>query len=679
MICRLQGIADKRGMVKTKFQGFSELNKEQTSAVKRAASSETAKRSSPASAAYFIAAIVLILGSPYASEHPWIIYPALAIFTISLAIRLVILIRFDSIYDFSIRLWCGLNFSAVIAAAITWASISSLAIYYYENTWTSLLTTAATAAICAGGLLSIGMNKRLTQAHVTIILLPNLIVSMVVGGYGMVAFFLTYLAYCLIQSRYIYTEFWNSRINAMRLDAETKQRLHQLTYLDSLTNLPNRELFHDRLQQSIHDAKRRNNFCGVMFVGLDRFSKINDTLGHHCGDELLKDVSVRIQNVLRENDTVARYSGDTFAITINSLDDAQVAARIANKIIDSFAQPFELAGLELFITTSIGISLYPIDGNEQENLIKNAESTMYQVKQQGGCNYQYYKSDIHAESMEQLQLETKLRHALERNEFVLYYQPKINLHEGVLSGFEALLRWLPQNSEMVSPVKFIPILESTGLIVEVGEWVLRQACLQAKEWQKICTKQFRMAVNLSARQFKHAGLAEMVARVLSETGLDAEWLELEITESMLMEDTEHTFMVLRQLQDMGIHLSIDDFGTGYSSLAYLKRMPINSLKIDRSFVKDITTDSSDAAVVQTIIAMAHNLNLTVVAEGTETAEQVSFLRYQQCDETQGFYFSRPLPADELREMLQSLKHWLSDQAARDIASANNFVLISSAT
>ncbi len=659
------------------FQGFKELNSEQTAEVKRAANLETAKRSSPAALAYFFAAIVLIFGSPYAREHPWIIYPALVIFTICLAIRFLILIRFDEIYDFSIKLWTRLKFSAVLITALAWSIVSSLALYYYENSWTSLLTTASTAAICAGGLLSIGMNKRLTQAHVTIILLPNIIVSITIDDYGMAVFFLTYLAYCLIQSRYIFTEFWTARINALRLDAETTQRLHQLTYLDSLTNLPNRDLFHDRLNQSIQDAKRRNTICAVLFVGLDRFSIINETLGHQCGDDLLKAASARIMNVLRGNDTVARYTGDTFALIINSLENQQDAARIANKIIDTFAQPFELAELELFITTSIGISLYPEDGSEQEKIIKNAESTMYQVKQQGGSHYKYYKADIHAESMEQLQLEAKLRRAMDKNEFVLYYQPKVNLHEGTLSGFEALMRWCPPNSEMVSPVKFIPILESTGLIVPVGEWVLQQACKQAKEWQTVCANKFRMAVNLSARQFKHDGLAEMVARVLKETGLDAEWLELEITESMLMEDTDHTLTVLQQLRDMGVHLSIDDFGTGYSSLAYLKRMPINTLKIDRSFVKDITTDASDAAVVQTIIAMAHNLNLSVVAEGTETAEQVNFLRSQQCDETQGFYFSRPLPANELYEMLEQAKHWLSDEAAKDIIGVDNCVSISS--
>jgi len=666
-------------MSNTNFHGFHELNDSQIAQVKRAASNELARRSTPAAFVYLIAMAIIIMGSSFDTDYPWVIYSAMAIFTITFAIRFVTLVRFNAIYDSSPRTWNLLISSAVITTSITWGIISSLSIYYYQTSWTPLLVTGATAAIVAGGLFSLGIYKRLTQIHITAILLPNFIGSMLVGGYGIAIYFITFLVYCLIQSRYVYTEFWNARINAVRLDAETQQRLHQLTYLDSLTNLPNRELFHDRLQQAIHDAKRRNTICGVMFVGLDRFSKINDTLGHHSGDDLLKAVSRRIKDVLRENDTVSRYSGDTFALIINSLDDAQDAARIANKIIDAFALPFEISELELFITTSIGISLFPDDGDEQENLIKKAESTMYKVKQQGGSNYQYYKTDIHAESMEQLQLEAKLRRALEKNEFVLYYQPKVNLHDGTLSGFEALMRWFPQNSEqeseMVSPVTFIPILESTGLIVPVGEWVLRQACIQAKEWQKVCANKFRMAVNLSARQFKHDGLAEMVARVLGETGLEPEWLELEITESMLMEDTDYTLSVLQQLQDMGVHLSIDDFGTGYSSLAYLKRMPINTLKIDRSFVKDITTDSSDAAVVQTIIAMAHNLNLTVVAEGTETAAQVNFLRYQQCDETQGFYFSKPLPAAELREMLELARHWLSDAAAEHITDTDNCVAI----
>jgi EAL domain-containing protein (putative c-di-GMP-specific phosphodiesterase class I) len=300
---------------------------------------------------------------------------------------------------------------------------------------------------------------------------------------------------------------------------------------------------------------------------------------------------------------------------------------------------------------------------------------MYRSKEEGGNKYQYYEPNINNESIERLKLETRLRRALERNEFVLYYQPKVSLITGKLSGFEALLRWSPSEEEMISPARFIPILEDTGLIVPVGEWVLRTACQQAKQWQVYLPDNAKMAVNLSARQFQDANLSQLVADVLDETGLDAEYLELEITESMLMEDTDHTIKILQQLHDMGIHLSIDDFGTGYSSLAYLKRMPIGTLKIDRSFVKDITTDSNDATVVQTIIAMAHTLKLRVIAEGSETADQIQFLREQQCDETQGFYFSRPLPANQLRPMLEDGQELLSYNFSDKSMQENNCVPI----
>jgi diguanylate cyclase (GGDEF)-like protein len=463
----------------------------------------------------------------------------------------------------------------------------------------------------------------------------------------------------MMQSSYISRNYWESRINAVRLDNETQQRLHQLTYLDSLTNLPNRELFYDRVQQAINDAKRRQTLSCVMFVGLDRFNKINDTFGHQTGDQLLIDVAKRISHTLRENDTISRYSGDTFAIALTNMKDARDAARVASKILEEFSQPFELDGLEVFVTTSIGITVCPTDANTPDKLIKNAESTMYRSKEEGGNKYQYYEHNINSESIERLKLETRLRRALDRKEFALHYQPKVNLKTGKLSGFEALLRWSPSENEMVSPAKFIPILEDTGLIVPVGEWVLRTACQQVKEWQSFLPEDTKMAVNLSARQFKDENLSKLVADVLDETDLDAEFLELEITESMVMEDTDHTIRILQQLHDMGVHLSIDDFGTGYSSLAYLKRMPIGTLKIDRSFVKDITVDANDATVVQTIIAMAHTLKLRVIAEGSETAEQIEFLREQNCDETQGFFFSRPLPAEKLRTMLEFGQELLS--------------------
>ncbi|MGD9385377.1 MAG: EAL domain-containing protein, partial [Thioalkalispiraceae bacterium] len=613
--------------------------------------------------------------SPFYLDHPYIMLPALMVFASALVLRVMLLIRFEAIYDKNPRLWKSIKISAIALTSIVWGLFSSLALFFYETSWTPLLAAASTSAICAGGLMSLSMNTFLSRLHVSAILLPNVIASLLVEGYGMAVFFTTYLLYCLMQSKYIHRSYWESRINAIRLNNETQQRLHELTYHDSLTHLPNRELFYDRVQQAINDAKRRQTLSCVMIVGLDRFNKINDTFGHQTGDKLLIDVASRIKATLRENDTIARYSGDTFAVALTNMKDARDAGRVASKIQDDFSQPFELDGLEVFVTASIGISLYPTDAGSVEQLIQNAESTMYRSKEEGGNKYQYYEPNINNESIERLKLETRLRRALERNEFVLYYQPKVSLITGKLSGFEALLRWSPSEEEMISPARFIPILEDTGLIVPVGEWVLRTACQQAKQWQVYLPDNAKMAVNLSARQFQDANLSQLVADVLDETGLDAEYLELEITESMLMEDTDHTIKILQQLHDMGIHLSIDDFGTGYSSLAYLKRMPIGTLKIDRSFVKDITTDSNDATVVQTIIAMAHTLKLRVIAEGSETADQIQFLREQQCDETQGFYFSRPLPANQLRPMLEDGQELLSYNFSDKSMQENNCVPI----
>jgi len=565
-------------------------------------------------------------------------------------------VRFSRIYEASPRRWYWMKSSGVIMAALTWGCLSGFAILQYGTSWTAMLSTAITTGICAGGMFSLGMKLSLLRAHLSAILLPAFIASLAIDsttGYSLAAVFLTFFIYCQLQSRQINREFWEARINAVRLDAETRNRLHHLTYHDTLTNLPNRDLFNDRLQQSIREYRRLERPVGVLMLGLDRFSKLNDTLGHHAGDELLKECAQRLRDCLREHDTVSRYSGDTFAIVLPNLQEARDVARIATKIIEYMNQPFQIEGLELFVTVSIGITVFPIDTHDAETLIKNAEATMYQVKQQGGNSYQYYETSTNAEAMERLQLETRLRRALERDEFILHYQPKIELHTGRLSGFEALLRWCPDGANPISPAKFIPILEDTGLIVPVGEWVLRTACQQNKLWQEAHLFPVRVAVNLSARQFRDRNLVEVVTRVLADTGLEAHWLELEITESMMMENTEHTMQILQELHAMGVHLSIDDFGTGYSSLAYLKRMPIHTLKIDRSFVQDIIRDKSDAAVVQTIIAMAHNLDLRVVAEGTETAEQVDFLRNQRCDETQGFYFSKPLPAAEIRTMLSN--------------------------
>ena len=638
------------------YHGATDLSPGEIYDLERNAAYEMARRSTPASLSYLAAIAAIALTSTFTQDYGWVTYSAISLFSLGILLRLVLLLRFNQIYETTPQGWYRLKAFGVIMTATTWGSVSGFSILQYGTSWTAMLSTAISTGICAGGMFSLGMKLPLLRAHLAAILLPSFIACLIINsttGYSLAAVFLTFFVYCQIQSRQINREYWEARINAVRLDVETRNRLHRLTYHDTLTDLPNRELFTDRLLQSMRENRRQQHAVGVMMLGLDRFSKINDTLGHHAGDALLKEAAQRLRKSLRDHDTVSRYSGDTFAIVVPNLNGTSDAARIASKIKDAMSQPFDITGLELFVTVSIGITIYPIDTDHPETLVKNAEATMHLVKNQGGNNYQYYETNTNAEAMERLQLETKLRRALEREEFILHFQPKIDLNSGRLSGFEALLRWCPDGATPVSPAKFIPILEDTGLIVPVGEWVLRAACLQNKLWQDAQLYPVRIAVNLSARQFREHNLVELVARVLKDTGLDAKWLELEITESMMMENTEHTMQLLQELNTMGVHLSIDDFGTGYSSLAYLKRMPIHTLKIDRSFVQDIANDKSDAAVVQTIIAMAHNLDLRVVAEGTETAEQVDFLRNQRCDETQGFYFSRPLPAAEIGSMLSS--------------------------
>ena len=644
----------------SKYPGSEDLTPDQILAVERNAAHEIAKRGTPSLAAYSIAVGVLVLGSPYGADHPEIIYPAIVLFVLTLGIRLGLLLKFEQLYDRNPKSWHRIRRVSLTMTSLVWGTVSGLAIYYYQTSWTPLIATAATAAICSGGILSLGMDKRISQAHVLVILVPNAIASLLVGGYGMAVFFITYLAFCLFQIRYVNEEYWHARITAVKLDSETKQRLHNLTYHDSLTDLPNRELFIDRLQQLMLDAGRREITASVLFIGLDRFKQVNDTLGHQAGDRLIKEVAQRISRNLRENDTLARYSGDTFAMAISDIKDARDVARVANKVIKEFYQPFELNGLELFVTASIGITLFPTDALSADALLKNAEATMYRVKKNGGNSYQYFEEHVNEESLERLQLETKLRRALEKDEYCLHYQPKVDLKSGKLSGFEALIRWCPKGADMVPPFKFIPVLEDTGLIVPVGEWVLREACKQAKTWQDEYNNNLCMAVNLSARQLTCNSLVDSVKRALQDAGLEAQYLELEITESMLIEDTDNIMQVLEELHSMGVHLSIDDFGTGYSSLSYLKRMPIDTLKIDRSFVRDVTTDVNDAAVVETIIAMAHTLDLKVVAEGSETIEQVKYLQQQNCDETQGFFFSKPLPSNEIRDMLDVGTQLLSE-------------------
>ena len=420
---------------------------------------------------------------------------------------------------------------------------------------------------------------------------------------------------------------------------------------DALTRLPNRIMFHDRLELAVARAKRGGHRLAVMFIDMDRFKVINDTLGHEAGDMLLREVARRFTRALRASDTVARLGGDEFVVLIDEISDPVHLGSIAQKLIDALAAGFFLSGQEYHITASIGISTYPDDSDAIATLLKNADIAMYRAKEQGRNAFQFYSAQMNVHSIERLTLESSLRRALERNELVLHYQPRIEIRGGRITGVEALVRWQHPEMGLVAPGRFIPLAEETGLIVPIGEWALGTACAQHRAWARDGLGHLRVAVNLSPRQFLQGDLPKSIAQILARTGCNAKDLELEITEGMVMRNAESAVTLLQKLKDMGIHISIDDFGTGYSSLAYLKRFPIDSLKIDRSFVTDVPKDAGDVAINVAIIAMAHSLGLKVVAEGVETQEQLDFLRKQGCDEMQGYYFSKPLPVEQVTALL----------------------------
>jgi diguanylate cyclase (GGDEF)-like protein len=442
----------------------------------------------------------------------------------------------------------------------------------------------------------------------------------------------------------------------LRLDIEERKQVERsirhMAHHDSLTGLPNRALFRDRLIHAMAQADRYQQKLGVMFLDLDRFKAINDTLGHNVGDQLLRIAGERLRTCVRDCDTVSRLGGDEFTVIVEDIADARTASIVAQKIIDTFMQPFNLHGHEVFVTTSIGITIYPDDDEHADNLLRNADAAMYRAKECGRNNFQFYVADMNVRARERLMLENSLRRALVRDEFMVYYQPRVDLQSGRVIGAEALLRWRHPELGMVPPSEFIPILEETGMIIPVGEWVLREACRQNRSWQAKGLPPIRVAVNLSARQFVQKDLASTVEDALEEAGLSPAYLELEITEELLLEHNHANTVTLNRLRDLGVHISIDDFGTGYSSLSYLKRLPINTLKIDRSFVRDITRDSDGAAIASAIIAMACSLRLNVLAEGVETDEQLSFLRAQGCNEIQGYSFSHPLPPEEFEKLLR---------------------------
>jgi len=434
----------------------------------------------------------------------------------------------------------------------------------------------------------------------------------------------------------------------------TQASLHYLANHDALTGLPNRSLFRERLRAALERVGRECRFTAVLLIDLDRFKTINDTLDHHWGDELLRVVSGRIAACVRDGDSLARLGGDEFGVILGGLRERRDAGRVAEKILGALSAPVELRGHRLYITASIGIALGPDDADTVDEMMVAADVAMYQAKDGGKNTFNYYASGMNRNSYERLDLESGLRSALERGEFRLVYQPQVDLRDASVCGVEALLRWQPAQRDMVFPDQFVPLLEETGLIIPVGRWVLEQACRQSMEWIGQGLPPLRVAVNLSARQVVAGGLPETVAEVLQLTGLAPQLLELEITESLLMQDVEHTRKVLSEIGALGVGLSIDDFGTGYSSLAYLKRLPVQALKIDRSFVMDMANDSDDAAIVRSTIELGHNLGLEVVAEGLEDRVTMHTLQRMGCDYAQGYHLARPLPADEVGTAVRRL-------------------------
>jgi diguanylate cyclase (GGDEF)-like protein/PAS domain S-box-containing protein len=432
---------------------------------------------------------------------------------------------------------------------------------------------------------------------------------------------------------------------------QTQERINHLAYHDALTNLPNQVLFKDRLKQAIALSRRQDQMHAVMLVNLDRFKAINDSLGYIAGDRVLQSVAQRLSSCVRESDTVARFGSDEFAILITHLPCAQDAGGVARAIQTVLDQAFLFDDQELFISASTGISVYPQDGRDTSTLLKNASAALDRAKQEGGNNYQFYTAGGTTNALKQLVLDSNMRLGLERGEFVVEYQPQVNTSDFQLVGMEALLRWQHPVLGLLLPGEFIHLAEESGLIIPVGNWVMRVACLQNQAWQAAGLEPMRLSVNFTARQFQQATFVANVAQTLKETGLDPCWLELELTESSIMRDQEEAVEKLHELRRMGIRIAIDDFGTGYSSLSYLRSFPIDTLKIDKSFIQDVCIDPQDAAIVQAIVTVGHALDLTVVAEGVETPEQLEYLNQLHCDILQGFLFSKSLSTEDFEALL----------------------------
>lgn len=434
-----------------------------------------------------------------------------------------------------------------------------------------------------------------------------------------------------------------------------QQHLYHLAHYDQLTGLPNRLLFKEQLAHAVSQAKRNSSMLALLFIDIDRFKFINDTYGHPTGDFVLQKVAQRMTQCLRKSDTLARLSGDEFTLILENINSLSGVTNIAQNLLASISKVMKVDKAEIFVSASIGVVIYPFDDDEldggYEELLKKADAAMYSAKKQGRNSFQYYSSDIHDSALARMQIENNLRYALRRNEMQLHYQPQVDLETGRIVGVEALLRWTHPEMGVVPPDTFIPIAEEMGLIIDIGEYVLRSACCFAKRLHDEGHTTINMAVNLSARQMQ-SSLPDLVDSILEETGLDPSRLELELTENSLVENVEECISILQQLSDQGVQTSIDDFGTGYSSLSYLQRLPIGTLKIDRSFLNDVQDRNDDAPIITTIIGMAHNMKLKVIAEGVETREQLEFLRLHGCEWGQGYFFSKPVSADELTDVLQ---------------------------
>jgi diguanylate cyclase (GGDEF)-like protein len=452
-------------------------------------------------------------------------------------------------------------------------------------------------------------------------------------------------------------EFMRSAANVAAMAIERNRALEQLqavAYHDTLTGLPNRRLFTDLLEHYLSQTRRKQPVGALLLLDLDHFQVVNDSLGHLAGDRLLQSVAERLKECLRDSDTVARMGGDEFMVLLPDIGQAADAAKIAQKLLSVIARPFQLSGQELVVTASIGLSVYPLDGTDGETLIKNADAALYRVKEQGRNHYQFWTAEMNSRALERLTLESQLRRALEQHQFLLHYQPQVDLMTGEITGVESLVRWNHPERGLVSPALFIGVAEESGLIIPLGEWILQTACAQARRWADQGYP-VRVGVNLSVRQFRQKGLIELVMGVLRDTGLEPRYLNLEITESLAMEDVNASIVVLKAFGKLGVQMSIDDFGTGYSSLAYLKQLPIHTLKIDRAFVGGIGRDADDTAIVTALLTMAQSLGLKVIAEGVETEAQLAFLRTRGCEGMQGYLFSPPVPAETIEQFLQEGK------------------------